>query len=73
MSVKQWLVPGQVWGQLGTNILIKQGSTIWHARHEDCIKVREEDVEEIVKEEKDNGWNPINNRFETSWAKLSRS
>ena len=59
MSDKQWLGPGQVWGQLGTNILVKQGSTIWHARHEDCIRVRDQDVEEVVKEAKEKGWTPI--------------
>ena len=37
MEDKQWKGPGQVWVQLGTNIMVKQGSTIWHARHEDCI------------------------------------
>ena len=50
MEDRQWKGPGQVWGQLGTNIMIKQGSAIWHARHEDCIRVREEDEQEIEKE-----------------------
>ena len=50
MEDRQWKGPGQVWGQLGTNIMVKQGSTIWHARHEDCIRVRQEDEQEIERE-----------------------
>ena len=50
MEDKQWKGPGQVWTQLGTNIMVKQGSTMWHARHEDCIRVREEDEAEIERE-----------------------
>ena len=50
MEDRQWKGPGQVWAQLGTNIMIKQGSTIWHARHEDCIRVREEDEQELERE-----------------------
>ena len=50
MEDKQWKGPGQVWAQLGTNIMVKQGSTIWHARHEDCIRVREEDEQELERE-----------------------
>ena len=50
MEDRQWKGPGQVWSQLGTNIMVKQGSTMWHARHEDCIRVREEDVAEIERE-----------------------
>ena len=42
MKDEQWKGPGQVWGHLGTNISVKLGSTIWHVRHEDCIRVREE-------------------------------
>ena len=53
MEDKQWKGPGQVWGHLGTNILVKQGSTIWHARHEDCIRVREDekDLEKDLEKE----------------------
>ena len=49
MEDKQWKGPGQVWSTLGTNIMVKQGSTMWHARHEDCIRVREEDEKDIEK------------------------
>ena len=55
MEDRQWKGPGQVWGQLGTNIMVKQGATLWHARHEDCIRVREEDVYEIEQEAERNG------------------
>merc|ERR1711867_207586 len=50
MEDTQWKGPGQVWATLGTNIMIKQGSTMWHARHKDCIRVREEDEKDIEKE-----------------------
>merc|ERR1711954_409956 len=50
MEDKQWKGPGRVWSQLGTNIIVKQGSTLWHARHEDCIRVREEDEKELERE-----------------------
>merc|ERR1712243_101586 len=50
MEDKQWKGPRQVWSTLGTNIEVKQGSTMWHARHEDCIRVREEDEQELQRE-----------------------
>jgi hypothetical protein len=34
---------------------VKQGSTLWHARHEDCIRVREEDEAEIEREAEKRG------------------
>ena len=55
MEDREWKGPGQVWSQLGTNIMVKQGSTMWHARHEDCIRVREEDEVEIEKEAESKG------------------
>lgn len=55
MEDREWKGPGQVWSQLGTNIMVKQGATMWHARHEDCIRVREEDEVEIEREAESKG------------------